>query len=181
LGFDGFSYADERYYAAMLMSTVLGGGMSSRLFQEVREKRGLVYSIYSFPTFYTGAGFTGIAAATDNEQVNKMLPVMIDEIKKIAAAPVGEAELKRAKAQVKSAILMSLESSSAVSEKLARQLLLFNRSIPIEETIAKIEEVGVEDVRAAAETIFASKPTYALVGNVDGHYRYDEICRLLKA
>ena len=181
LGFDGFSYADERYYAAMLMSTVLGGGMSSRLFQEVREKRGLVYSIYSFPTFYTGAGFTGIAAATDNEQVNKMLPVMIDEIKKIAAAPVGEAELKRAKAQVKSAILMSLESSSAVSEKLARQLLLFNRSIPIEETIAKIEEVGVEDVRAAAETIFASKPTYALVGNVDGHYGYDEVCRLLKA
>lgn len=82
-----------------------------------------------------------------------MLPVMIDEIKKIAAAPVGEAELKRAKAQVKSAILMSLESSSAVSEKLARQLLLFNRSILIEETIAKIEEVGVEDVRAAAETI----------------------------
>lgn len=65
--------------------------------------------------------------------------------------------------------------------KLARQLLLFNRSIPIEETIAKIEEVGVEDVRAAAETIFASKPTYALVGNVDGHYGYDEICRLLKA
>ena len=110
-----------------------------------------------------------------------MLPVMIDEIKKIAAAPVGEAELKRAKAQVKSAILMSLESSSAVSEKLARQLLLFNRSIPSEETIAKIEEVGVEDVRAAAETIFASKPTYALVGNVDGHYGYDEICRLLKA
>ena len=74
-----------------------------------------------------------------------------------------------------------LSKASAVSEKLARQLLLFNRSIPIEETIAKIEEVGVEDVRAAAETIFASKPTYALVGNVDGHYRDDEICRLLKA
>ena len=130
LGFDGFSYFnDERYYAAMLMSTVLGGGMSSRLFQEVREKRGLVYSIYSFPTFYTGAGFTGISAATDNEQVNQMLPVMIDEIKKMAETKVTDIELQRAKAQVKSAILMSLESSSAVSEKLARQLLLFKRSI----------------------------------------------------
>ncbi len=181
LGFDGFSYADERYYAAMLMSTVLGGGMSSRLFQEVREKRGLVYSVYSFPTFYTGAGFVGIAAATDNEQINKMLPVMIGEIKKMASSSVSETELNRAKAQVKSAILMSLESSSAVSEKLSRQLLLFNRSIPIEETITKIEEVGVEDIRAVAEKIFASKPTYALVGSIKDHYDYDKICRLLKA
>ncbi len=182
LGFDGFSYFnDERYYAAMLMSTVLGGGMSSRLFQEVREKRGLVYSIYSFPTFYTGAGFTGISAATDNEQINQMLPVMIDEIKKMAETKVSDIELQRAKAQVKSAILMSLESSSAVSEKLARQLLLFKRSIPIKETIDKIEAVSAEDIRSVAEVIFSTRPTYALVGNIDGHIDYDNICRMLKA
>lgn len=181
LGFDGYSYADDRYYAAMLMSTILGGGMSSRLFQEIREKRGLVYSIYSFPTFYTGAGFTGIAAATDNEQVNKMLPVIVDEIKKIAEHPVSETELKRAKAQVKSAIMMSLESSSAVSEKLARQLLLFNRSIPIAETIRKIDEVGIEDIRNSAVNIFSSRPTYALVGNIGGHCGYEELCEMVKA
>lgn len=181
LGFDGYSYADDRYYAAMLMSTILGGGMSSRLFQEIREKRGLVYSIYSFPTFYTGAGFTGIAAATDNEQVNKMLPVIADEIKKIAERPVSETELKRAKAQVKSAIMMSLESSSAVSEKLARQLLLFNRSIPIAETIRKIDEVNIEDIRNSAADIFSSRPTYALVGNIGGHCGYEELCAMLKA
>ena len=180
LGFDGFSYTDERYYAAMLMTTVLGGGMSSRLFQEVREKRGLVYSIYSFPTFYTGAGFTGISAATDNGQINKMLPVIVDEIKKIAETPVSETELKRAKAQVKSAILMSLESSSAVSEKQARQLLLFKRTIPVSETIAGIEAVSANDIRSVAGTIFSSRPTYALVGNIGGHMEYDEICRLLK-
>ncbi len=181
LGFDGYSYADDRYYAAMLMSTILGGGMSSRLFQEIREKRGLVYSIYSFPTFYTGAGFTGIAAATDNEQVNKMLPVIADEIKKIAERPVSETELKRAKAQVKSAIMMSLESSSAVSEKLARQLLLFNRSIPIAETIRKIDGVNIEDIRNSAADIFSSRPTYALVGNIGGHCGYEELCAMLKA
>lgn len=181
LGFDGFSYTDERYFAAMLLSTVLGGGMSSRLFQEVREKRGLAYSVYSFPTFYTGAGYTGIAAATDREQINKMLPVIVDEIKKISAAEVGNEELKRAKAQVKAAILMSLESSSAVSEKLARQLLLFNRVIPVAETIAQIDAVSAGDIQRTAETIFASRPTCALVGNIDGHLEYDELCRLLKA
>ena len=180
LGFDGFSYADERYYDAMLMSTILGGGMSSRLYLEVREKRGLVYSIYSFPTFYTGAGFTGISAATDNEQVNKMLPIITDEIKKITENKVSEIELKRAKAQVKAAILMSLESSSVISEKLARQQLLFNRSVPVSETIAKIDAVNVQGIQDVAQQIFSTKPTYALVGNIDGHLEYDEICKMLK-
>ena len=165
----------------MLMSTVLGGGMSSRLFQEVREKRGLVYSIYSFPTFYTQSGFMGISAATDNEQINQMLPVMIDEIKKMTDLEVTETELKRAKAQVKSAILMSLESSSAVSEKLARQLLLFKRSIPVEETIAKIDAVSATDIRDVSDVIFSSAPTYALVGNIDGHFDYEKVSQMLKS
>lgn len=180
LGFKGLSYTDKDYYAAMLMSTILGGGMSSRLFQEVREKRGLVYSIYSFPSFYTGSGFVGISAATDQQQINKMLPVMIDEIKKISTAKISEEELKRAKAQVKSAILMSLESSSNVSEKLSRQLLLFQRVIPVDETIEQIEAVNAMEIQHTAEMIFSSKPTYALVGNIEGHLEYEKIRQMLK-
>lgn len=180
LGFEGGNYYNSRYYPLMLMNIVLGGGMSSRLFKEIREKRGLVYSVYSFPTSYTGSGFMGIAAATDREQINKMMPVMIDEIKKISSERVSAEELERAKAQLKSSILMALESSSAVSEKLARQLLLFGRSIPVPEMVENVEAVGIDDIRDAAAAVFSGKPTYTLVGNIGGHPDYEQVCRLLK-
>lgn len=180
LGFNGFKYADEHYYSSMLMTAILGGGMSSRLFKEIREKRGLVYSVYCFPNYYTGSGFTGISAATDKEQINEMMPVMIDEIKKMTDSPVSAAELARAKAQLKAGMLMSLENSSAVAEKLARQLLLFGRYIPVEEMVGYIDAVTADDVLATARKVFAGKPTYTLVGNIDGHIGYDEVCEKLK-
>lgn len=180
LGFNGFKYADEHYYSSMLMTAILGGGMSSRLFKEIREKRGLVYSVYCFPNYYTGSGFTGISAATDKEQINEMMPVMIDEIKKMTDSPVSAAELARAKAQLKAGMLMSLENSSAVAEKLARQLLLFGRYIPVEEMVGYIDAVTADDVLATAQKVFAGKPTYTLVGNIDGHIGYDEVCEKLK-
>ena len=180
LGFDGFKYADGHYYSSMLMTAVFGGGMSSRLFKEIREKRGLVYSVYCFPNYYTGSGFTGISAATDNEQINQMMPVMIDEIKKMTDSPVSAEELARAKAQLKAGMLMSLENSSAVAEKLARQQLLFNRYIPVDEMVGYIDAVTADDVLKTAQKVFASKPTYTLVGNIDGHIGYDEVCEKLK-
>ena len=180
LGFEGCGYNDESYYSSMLMSSVLGGGMSSRLFKEIREKRGLVYSVYCFPNYYTKSGFVGISAATDNEQINQMMPVVVDEIKKITDTKVGEDELQRAKSQLKAGMLMSLENSSAVAERLARQQLLFGRFVPVEEQIAKIDAVSVDDILQSAQKVFASKPTYALVGNIDGHIDYDTICTKLK-
>ncbi|MBR1648860.1 MAG: insulinase family protein [Alphaproteobacteria bacterium] len=180
LGFEGVKYDDPRYYANILMTAILGGGMSSRLFKEIREKRGLVYSVYCFPNSYTNAGLTGIGAATDCEQINKMMPVMIDEIKKMCDSKVDDEEIKRAKTQVKAGILMALEKSSAIAEKLARQLLLHKRFIPLEETIEKIDCVTKEDILAISQSVFSSVPTYALVGNIDGHTAYDEVCRKLK-
>lgn len=180
LGFDGYKYTDKHYYPSMLMTAILGGGMSSRLFKEIREKRGLVYSVYCFPNYCTGCGFTGISAATDKEQINEMMPVMIDEIKKISDTPVTEEELARAKAQLKAGMLMALENSSAVAEKLARQLLLFNRYIPVEEMVGYIDEVTTDDILKTAQSVFATKPTYTLVGNIDGHIGYDEVCKKLK-
>ena len=180
LGFEGCGYNDRNYYSYMLMSSVLGGGMSSRLFREIREKRGLVYSVYCFPNYYTKSGFIGISAATDNEQINQMMPVMIDEIKKITDTKVGEDELQRAKSQLKAGMLMSLESSSAVAERLARQQLLFGRFVPVEEQIAKIDAISVDDILQSAQKVFATKPTYTLVGNINGHIDYDSICKKLK-
>lgn len=180
LGFGAYGYDSEFYYPSMLLSIILGGGMSSRLFQEVREKRGLAYSIYSFPAFYSKSGFMGISTGTDKDEINTMLPVVADELKKTMNDKVSEEELKRAKAQVKSSTLMSLESSSAVSEKLARQMLLFKRIIPIEETVQHIDSVSVDDIRDMACKIFMSKPTYALVGNINNHMEYDKLIQLLK-
>ena len=180
LGFEGLNYSDKQYYSAILLSAVLGGGMSSRLFKEIREKRGLVYSVYCFPNAYTQSGLMGISAATDKEQINKMMPVMIDEIKKITDTKITAEELDRAKSQVKAGMLMGLENSSAVAEKLARQLLLFNRHIPVDEQIKHIDNVSATDILNTAEKIFTSKPTYALVGNIEGHIDYDQISAKLK-
>ncbi|MBP3546853.1 MAG: insulinase family protein [Alphaproteobacteria bacterium] len=180
LGFDGFKYADEHYYSSMLLTSILGGGMSSRLFKEIREKRGLVYSVYCFPNYYTGSGFTGISAATDREQINEMMPVMIDEIKKMTNEKVSAEELVRAKSQMKAGMLMSLENSSAVAEKLARQLLLFNRYMLVDEMVEYIEAVTADDILKTAQKIFATKPTYTLVGNIDNHISYEEVQNLIK-
>ena len=180
LAFDGVKYDDEQYYSSILLSAALGGGMSSRLFKEVREKRGLVYSIYCFPNSFTQSGLMGISAATDKEQINKMMPVVIDEIKKICDDKISDEELQRAKAQVKAGMLMALENSSAVAEKTARQLLLFGRCIPVEEQVKYIDAVTTADILATARRIFVSNPTYTLVGNIDGHISYDKMREELK-
>ncbi len=181
LGFNGFKYATEDYYPAVLLSTILGGGMSSRLFQEIREKRGLVYTVYSFTSSYTQSGVLGIYAGTGPDEVKKLLPVVVDEIKKICDTKATEKELARAKIQLKASMLMSLESSSATAEILARQLLIFKRIIPIDEMVERIDNVTLDDVCRVAHTVFKSEPTYGLLGAVKDYADYDELKRLLKA
>ena len=121
LGFPGVAYADPDYYPALLLSTLLGGGMSSRLFQEVREKRGLVYSIYSFAAPYLDGGLFGVYAGTGEREVDELVPVTIQEFRNVQRE-ITETELARARAQVKASLLMSLESTGSRCEQLARQL-----------------------------------------------------------
>ena len=180
LGFNGVEYGADDYYANMLMTSVLGGGMSSRLFKEIREKRGLVYSVYCFQNNHTNSGFVGVSAATDKEQINKMMPVVADEIKKICNEKISDEELLRVKTQIKASILMSMESSSAMAERLARQHLIFGRYITESEVVEKLENVNKEDILMVAQKVFSSKPTYALVGNIDKHISYEDICKKLK-
>ncbi len=163
LGFPSVGYADVDYYPTVLLSTLLGGGMSSRLFQEIREKRGLVYSIYSFASPFKDGGLFGIYAGTGESEAAELMPVMLQELGKVQG-DISEKELNRARAQLKASLLMSQESTGSRCEQLARQIQTFNRVISTEETLAKINAVTEADIRRAAVRHFRAKPTLATVG-----------------
>ena len=165
LGFPAVGYADPDFHAAMLLSTLLGGGMSSRLFQEIREKRGLVYSIYSFALPARDAGLFGIYAGTGEAEAAELVPVTLGELAKVRQS-VSEAELRRARAQVKAGLLMSLESTGSRCEQIARQWQIFGRIVPTAETVARIDAVTVDDITRVAARIFRAKPTLAAIGPV---------------
>ena len=165
LGFPSTHYTDPDHYPVMLLSTLLGGGMSSRLFQEIREKRGLVYSIYSFAHPYDDAGVFALYAGTGEDQVAELLPVAIEELRRVRG-DVTEDELNRAKAQLRASLLMSLESTGSRCEQIARQLQVHGRIISTEETKQRIAAVTVEDIQRAATRIFQGKPTLATMGPI---------------
>ncbi len=163
LGFPSVAYADPEYYPTMLLSTLLGGGMSSRLFQEVREKRGLVYSVYSFTAPAMDGGLFGIYAGTGESEAAELMPVTLAELRRVQH-DVTEVELARARAQVKAGLLMSLESTGSRCEQIARQIQVFGRVIPTAETVAKLNAVTIGGVQRAAAKLFRSAPTLAALG-----------------
>lgn len=163
LGFPSVAYDDANYHAVMLLSTLLGGGMSSRLFQEIREKRGLVYSVYAFTQPFRDSGLFGIYAGTGEEQTRELAPVMLDELRRLPDG-IGAAEISRARAQLKSSLLMSLESTGSRCEQIARQLQVHGRIISTAETVAKIDAVTEQDIIAAAQRVFSGAPTLAAIG-----------------
>ena len=175
VGFEGFKYEDSDFYAMQILSMLLGGGMSSRLFQEVREKRGLAYSIFSFTTSYADTGTFGVYCGTAPDKLQELVPVLSDELNAVVDG-VSHDELARAIAQIKSGILMSLESSSSRCERIARQILIFERCIPIEEMVQKLEAVTIEDIVRVAKRIFrTSGPSVASIGPVSHLESYSSI------
>ena len=175
LGFDGVTYDDPDFYAMQVYATLLGGGMSSRLFQEVREIRGLAYSIYAFAASYVDTGLFGVYAGTGEAEVTELLPVIADELAKPVKG-VDEEEVARARAQHKAGTLMSLESSSSRVEQLARQLLIFGRPIPLDEVVAKIDEVDASAIKRVAERVVSSSaPSLAAIGPLSRLETYDRL------
>lgn len=166
LGFPSVGYTDVDYYPSLLLSTLLGGGMSSRLFQEIREKRGLVYSIYSFAAPFHDGGLFGIYAGTGESEAAELVPVVLQELRNVQL-DVTEPELSRARAQLKASLLMSQESTGSRCEQLARQLQTYGRVIPTEETLARINAVTTDDIRRAAARHFRATPTLATMGPAD--------------
>ncbi|HEY5299752.1 MAG TPA: pitrilysin family protein [Acetobacteraceae bacterium] len=163
LGFPSVAYDDPDFHPTLLLSTLLGGGMSSRLFQEVREKRGLVYSIYSFNAPLMDGGLLGIYAGTGESEAQELIPVTLDELRKVQHE-VTDAELSRARAQAKAGLLMSLESTGSRCEQLARQIQVFGRVVPVAETVAKINAVDRAAIQRAAARHFRAAPTLAVLG-----------------
>lgn len=166
MGFEGVGFDDDDYYPLAVLSTALGGGMSSRLFQEVREKRGLVYSIYTFSSSYQDGGLFGLYAGTGEDEVAELISVVCDELKKVAADPLAEDEITRARAQIKAGVLMSLESTSSRAERLARHLQVYDRIIPVSEIAERIDSVSAEDIRRVAGRLLVSPPTLAALGPI---------------
>jgi len=180
IGFNGVDYHHELYYPIAIMSNILGGGMSSRLYQEIREKRGLVYTVYSFANSHTESGLFGVYAGLNQEEIKNYMPVVADEIKKIVNEQVSDKELNRVKVQFKANILMALESSSSTAEVIARHQLCHNRNIPMEEIVEKIEKVNKDDILKAAQFIFAGKPTYTLLGNLEKYPSYEDVEKMVR-
>jgi predicted Zn-dependent peptidase len=180
LGFDQPGYRDDAIYAAQIFAGAMGGGMSSRLFQEAREKRGLCYTIFASIGAYSDAGMLTVYAGTGAEDVGDLARLTIDELKR-SAEDMTEVEVARARAQMKSGMLMGLESPSSRAERLARVVAVWDRVPPLAEAIEKIDAVDVAMVRAHAEALTATVPALALYGPVEAAPDADALRQRLAA
>jgi predicted Zn-dependent peptidase len=179
LALEGVPQRDPALYSLQVFTSVLGGGMSSRLFQEVREKRGLCYAIYSFHWPYSDTGLFGLYSGTDASDADELMRVVVDEIA-ATAETLAEAEVARAKTQMKAGLLMALESSGARAEQLARQMIAYGRPIPLDEIVAKVEAVTVESAREAGRALMSrSRPAVAALGPSRGLERAAAIAETL--
>lgn len=167
LGFEGRAYHVRDFYASQVLAMLLGGGMSSRLFQEVREKRGICYSIYAFHWGFSDTGVFGIHAATEPGDLQELVRLILEELKR-AAGDVSQVEVDRARAQFRASLLMSGESAPARAGQIARQILLFGRPIPNEELLDRLDKITVERLRDLAGRLFTdTQPTVSAIGPVD--------------
>jgi predicted Zn-dependent peptidase len=174
LGFEGRAYHVRDFYASQVLSMILGGGMSSRLFQEVREKRGLCYSVYAFHWGFSDTGIFGVHAATGQHDIAELVPVIIRELERAGQA-IGQDELDRARAQYRAGLIMSGESPASRASQIARQLLLFGRPIPKEELMDRLSKLTVERLTDLSARLFSTKPTLTAVGPVGSLAPYEAV------
>jgi predicted Zn-dependent peptidase len=169
IGVPSHPIAHEKRHAGYILNTLLGGGMSSRLFQNIRERQGLVYSIYSDLNPYRDTGCLAVYAGTSRESASKVVQSVVSEFHKLKAEPVPAEELRRSKDQLKGSLMLSLESSSARMSNLARQEMYFDRFYDLDELIAKIEAVTVEDLTSLANAFFNTESVaVTILGNLTG-------------
>jgi predicted Zn-dependent peptidase len=169
LGTNGYQQDHADRYASYVLNTVLGGSMSSRLFQNVREKRGLAYAVFSGLSSYRDAGSMTVYAGCANSAVSELIDVVVAELRKIKDEPLGEAELQRAKDHLKGSLMLNLESTSSRMSHLARQEIYFDKQFGLDETLNGIGAVTVDDVRRVARDLFAEGNLAAtVVGAVNG-------------
>ena len=163
LGFEGIGYRDPDYYALGVLSALYGGGMSSRLFQKIREERGLAYSVYSFIQSYADGGLFGVYAGTSSDEVGQVADIVAEELKHLPER-VTEVEIARARAQMRADLLMGRESTSSRAEQVSGQLFAYGAPISTDTLLARIEAVDRDAVARVAQRLMASRPTVTSIG-----------------
>ena len=167
IGFEGRAYHARDFYASQILANVLGGGMSSRLFQEVREHRGLCYSVYALHWGFSDTGIFGVHAATGAEDIPELIPVILDELHKVADR-VDVSEIDRARAQIRAGLLMAHESPAARASQIARQMLLYGRPIPNDELMERLANITPQRLTDLSGRLFFNTPvTLSAVGPLD--------------
>jgi predicted Zn-dependent peptidase len=163
LGTDSYPQSHEDRYVSYILNTILGGSMSSRLFQNVREKRGLAYSVFSGLSAYRDAGNITIYAGCSNEAVGEVIDLCVEELRQLKREPVPESELRRAQDHLKGSLMLSLENTASRMSHLARQEIYFDRHFGLDETLAGVQRVTVDDVRRVASDLFSNGSLAATV------------------
>lgn len=164
-----FNYTDERRYALMVLNTILGTGMSSRLFQNIREKHGLAYSIYSFVDFFQDAGVFGIYLGTDKDKIDLSLEVVNKELETLVKKPIPNDELLKRKNQIKGNLLLGMESTSNRMDRLAKMEIYHGKFIPLEKTIVEIESVNQKQLSELASEIFQENKLFCTIFKPTGN------------
>jgi hypothetical protein len=181
IGFEGRAYQVRDFYCSQLLANILGGGMSSRLFQEVREKRGLCYSVYAFHWGFSDSGLFGVHAATGAEDLAELIPVVLSELAKTADG-VEEQEINRSRAQVRSGLLMAQESPAARASQIARQMLLFGRPVSNEELMERLANLTPQRLSDLAGKLFFDTPiTVSAIGPVDALHSVSSMAGILRS
>jgi len=169
IGVPSYPIAHEKRYASYVLNTLLGGGMSSRLFQNIRERQGLAYAIYSDLNPYRDTGCLGVYAGTSRESAAKVVRSVVSEFRQLKTEPVPEEELRRAKDQLKGSLMLSLESSTARMSNLARQEMYFDRFYGLDELIENIESVTSDDLQVMSNDFFRGELiAVTVLGNLNG-------------
>ncbi len=174
LGFKGVSFDDPDFHAMQVFSTLYGGGMSSRLFQEVREKRGLAYSVYSFASSYLDDGMLSVYAGTGPDEIDEVMPVVVEQLHAVADR-LEEGELARARTQLKASLLMSRESTGTRCEQLANHMLVYGKPPVIPDIVAKVEAVDEAAIRRVVKRLLEAPPTLAAIGPTGALESYDSV------
>lgn len=178
MGFEAFPLGHKDYYALALLAALLGGGMSSRLFQEVREKRALAYSVYGFTSSFVDTGLMGIYLGTGEKETRQALKVIGDVLRSIPET-LNESEINRVKAQLKASLMMALESTTTRCEQLAHQMTIYGRPLSQTEIVDRIEAVTLPQIQETANFLFSSPPVFTSVGPAFQTPTYEEICSFL--
>ncbi len=166
---------DERRYTLAVLSAALGGGMSSRLFQEIREKRGLVYTVYSFAHHYTGIGVYGIYAGTTNEKVSEVIKIIKEELKDVAENGLRKEELTRGKGALRGGLVLGLEETNSRMTRIAKGELLYGEYLSLDDAINKIDVVTEEDIKSLAREIFNQNGLLCVVGSFENKDEFKDL------